>query len=313
MCNFRLRPRIVTRLKPLIHSIVAGVHKLVRNVLRMDRQFPNRFWMTPDQQLGFQDFSYRRAYVYPPRLQDEYVVVIPLAGEIHVHEDGRPLRVNPGEVLIGNSRHWRGSNYGEEGCCHGLTLIASRRFVQSLMLGLGEQQYKGSIVPVFSGVWRTDGICPVAEDVLSELANGRRFGRDYLLELRGREILLRCIRLWPNTRPLSLTRLDRVLSRRHYVSALDHMQSCGKAEFSVVALSRSLGLSPEEFTRLFRKSTGTTPLNTYNRLLIDRATRLFQSGVDSVKEVAATLQFDSVSHFSSLYKKLAGRSPTAAY
>jgi AraC family transcriptional regulator len=70
------------------------------------------------------------------------------------------------------------------------------------------------------------------------------------------------------------------------------------------------GASCEEFTRLFRKSTTTTPLSTYNRLLIDRANDLLQAGANSVKEVTATLHFDSVSHFSSLYKKLTGHSPS---
>lgn len=278
----------------------------------MDCQFPNRFWLTPDQQLGFQEFSYSRHYVYPPRLQDEYVVVIPLAGEIRVYEGDQAERVTPGEVLVGNSRHWRGSSYGEKQNCHGLTLIASRRFVQSLMATLGRDEYQGSVVPVFPGVSQTASILRVAEDVLAELANGQ-FGRDHLLELLARETMLRCIRSWPGTYPLAVTRLDRVLSRRHYVSALDYMQGCGKSDFSVLALCHSLGLSAEEFTRLFRKSTGTTPLSTYNRLLIDRADKLFQSGANSVKEVAAVLQFESVSHFSSLYKKVAGRSPTAAH
>lgn len=39
-----------------------------------------------------------------------------------------------------------------------------------------------------------------------------------------------------------------------------------------------------------------------NRLLIDRAGRLLQSGANSVKEVASILQLESVSLFSSLYE-----------
>lgn len=273
----------------------------------MNPSLPNRFWLTPEQQLGFQEFSYRTSYTYPARLQDEYVVVIPLSGEIRVHEAGRTEIVTPGRVLIGNSRQRRSSSYG---ATNGLTLIATRRLVQSLMAALGRPEFQGPIVPVFPGVLDIPGISRTAEDILSELVGGQS-GRDYLLDLLAREALLRCMRSWPSTYSRSLTRLDRVLSRRHYVSALDYMQTCGKSEFSVVRMSSQLGVSPEEFTRLFRMSTGTTPLRTYNRLLIDRANSLFQNGAGSVKEVASILQFESVSHFSSLYKKLTGHAPTA--
>lgn len=256
----------------------------------MDRQFPNRFWLTPDQQLGLQEFRYRRSYIYPRRLQDEYVLVIPMSGEIRVQEGDRPEHVTPGDVLVGNSYHWRASSYGVNDWCHGLTLIASRRFVQSLMAALGHPECSGFVAPVFPGVARIPGIIRAAEDILSEL-DSRRCGRDYLLELLAREMLVRQLRSLPGASARTLPHVERVLSRRHYVSALEYMQECRKSEFSVVGLSHRLGLSSEEFTRLFHRSTGITPLSTYNRLLIGRANELFQSGAGSVKEVAAILEF----------------------
>lgn len=271
---------------------------------------PNRFWLTPEQQLGFQEFRYQRSYRYPERLQDEYVIVLPLSGEVCVREGGRVEEVRPGQVLIGNSRQWRASRYGSDGGCTGLTLIASRRFVQSVMVALGSPEFQGRLIPVFPGVLRIPGVTRAAEDICGELVAGVA-GRDYLLDLLAREVLIRCLRAWPSVFPQSPSSVDRVLSRRHYVSALDYMQTCGKADFSIAQMTGHLGVSPEEFTRLFRASTGTTPLRMYNLLLIDRANALFRNGTGTVKEVAGLLKFQSLSHFSSLYKKLTGRSPAA--
>jgi AraC-like DNA-binding protein len=277
----------------------------------MDYTAPNHFWFTPDQRLGFQHFHYERRHVYPARVQDEYVIVICVAGTIEVSEGSRVERLFPGEVLIGNSRQWRASRYGGTGNCKGLTLIASRRSVQALLCELGDSRFQNSVVPVFPGTYKLHGVLRIAEDVLMELESNHA-GRAQVLELLASEVLIRSIRSWPEIRIEELASTDRVLARRHYVSALDYMQSHGKIDFSMQGLSAAIGLSIGEFTRLFRSSTGTTPLATYNRLLIDRALVALQNGVGSIKEVAYALQFDSASHFSSLFKKVTGRSPSEA-
>ena len=269
----------------------------------------NQFWFTPDQRLGFQHFRYEKRHVYPPRVQDEYVVVACLAGQVTVTEDDRVEKLQPGEVLIGNSRQWRGSSYGAGGPCEGLTLIVDRRSVQALVRELGDQRFREAVVPVFPGTHQLPCLTRIVEDVLAEL-QGSDAGRTQVLQLLANELLIRSIRSWPRLCAEQLASTDRVLTRRHYVLALDYMQCHGKSDFSMQALSSAVGLSVAEFTRLFRRATGTTPLATYNRLLIDNAVIALQNGVASIKEIAGELQFDSVSHFSSLFRKLTGHSPS---
>jgi AraC-like DNA-binding protein len=269
---------------------------------------PNFFWFTRGQELGFQQFRYERSFVYPLRLQDEYVIVLCFDGEIHVQEENRVERLRPGDVLIGNSRQWRTSRYGFGGPCQGLSLVVSRTLMTAALRDLGGHSYEDSVVPVLEGV-RRPGLTRIAEDVLSELY-GSAAGRTEMLEALGREILIRTLRAWQSVSLVRSGTPCRVLTRRHYVAALDYMQSHGKSEFSVQKMCESVGISAPEFTRLFRTSTGNTPLATYNRLLVRRAETALAGGAGSVKEVAYSLGFDSMSHFAVLFRKLTGRSPS---
>lgn len=277
----------------------------------MEPLSPNYFWFTPDQRLGFQRFKHQRQHIYPLRLQDEYVIVLCMDGRVTVAEGDRVEQLFPGEVLIGNCRQWRTSRYGEKEPCEGLTLIASRRALQSALGYLGDDRFEKSIVPVLPGTVKVPGLLRIAEDVLAELA-GSQVGRSRLLEMLAEQLLVQSLRCWPVVEVQQLDATDRVLSRRHFVAALDYMQACAKSEFTLQGLCEHVGLSVAEFTRLFRRSSGRTPLATYNRLTIGRAVEAFRDGADSVKEVAYGLGFESPSHFTSLFRKVTGLSPSQA-
>jgi AraC-like DNA-binding protein len=275
----------------------------------MQQLTPNSFWFTPDQRLGFQRFRHKQQHVYPSRLQDEYVIVICMAGRVTVAEGNRIEQLHPGEVLVGNSRQWRTSRYGEKETCEGLSLIASRRALQSAMRHLGDDRFEKSIVPILPGTVKVPGLSRIAEDILAEL-DASQAGRSRILEILAEQLLVRSLRSWPVVEVQRLDGTDRVLSRRHFVAGLDYMQARGKNEFTLQGLCENVGLSVAEFTRLFRRCTASTPLATYNRLLIGRAVEAFREGADSVKEVAYVLGFESPSHFTSLFRKVTGLSPS---
>jgi AraC-like DNA-binding protein len=277
----------------------------------MEQLTPNYFWYTPDQHLGFQRFKYKRQHVYPSRLQDEYVIVLCMAGRITVSEGDRVEHLLPSDMLIGNSRQWRSSRYGEKEPCEGLSLIASRRALQSALRHMGDDRFEKSIVPVLPGTIRVPGLSRIGEDVLAEL-EGAQAGRSRILEILAEQLLVLSLRSWPLVEVQRLGGTERILSRRHFVAALDYMQARGKNEFTLSGLCKHIGLSIAEFTRLFRRCTGSTPLATYNRLLIRHAVEAFREGADSVKEVAYVLGFDSPSHFTSLFRKVTGLSPSQA-
>ncbi len=258
----------------------------------------NLFWMNERQNLGFQHFLHRKRVEYPLRLQDEYVIVYCMHGQIKVTESSRLHVLEEGDLLVGNSLRWRTSEYATNGPCEGLSLIVSPK-----LLGDGDK-----VLPEFEGTRPARHLRRLVEESIQELASNQS-GKHELLDALGREFLVRALRLWPSGSRQRPSLRQRLLSRRHFVGALDFMQSCGKSEFSLDRLSHRIGLAPADFSRLFRASTGQTPLRVYNNLLISQAEEALVHA-DSIKEVVYKLGFQSPSHFTALYRKVKGRAPS---
>jgi len=257
-------------------------------------EISNFFWTNERQTLGFQHFLHRRKVEYPARLQDEYVFVFCLHGRISVNESGETRVLNEGELLIGNSLRWRSSEYGASGPCEGLTLIVSPKLLPE--------------TPIFAGKCEARHLRRLVEDVLVEMASHQQ-GKQELLDALSKEFLVRTLRLFAShNRPESSPK-QRLLSRRHYVGALDYMQTCPKNDFSLENLTHRIGMAPADFSRLFRLSTGETPLRVYNQLLITQAEEALLTA-SSIKEVVYQFGFQSPSHFTALYRKVRGFAPS---
>lgn len=73
----------------------------------------------------------------------------------------------------------------------------------------------------------------------------------------------------------------------------------------------ALGMSYAHFRRVFKQQTGFSPYQYHLQLRVHRARELLRSTNLSVKEIAASLNFESPYHFSRMFKKkTAGMSPT---
>lgn len=80
--------------------------------------------------------------------------------------------------------------------------------------------------------------------------------------------------------------------------------------FSLDTLSKRAGLNPKYFCRVFKESTGKSPIDYINRLKIDHACLLISQG-QSVTETAMQSGFSDMCYFSKVFKKHRGVSPSA--
>ena len=80
--------------------------------------------------------------------------------------------------------------------------------------------------------------------------------------------------------------------------------------FSLDALSKRAGLNPKYFCRVFKESTGKTPIDYINHLKTDHACLLISQGA-SVTEAAIQSGFSDMCYFSKVFKKHRGVSPLA--
>lgn len=76
-------------------------------------------------------------------------------------------------------------------------------------------------------------------------------------------------------------------------------------------VAKQAAFSPRQFARVFKQDTGLTFKDWRARFLIQQSIKLLQEG-RSVTDVANQLNFSSASAFIAVYKKLLGRTPTAA-
>ncbi|MBN2212094.1 MAG: helix-turn-helix transcriptional regulator [Sedimentisphaerales bacterium] len=75
-------------------------------------------------------------------------------------------------------------------------------------------------------------------------------------------------------------------------------------------LAASLGLSMTHFYRVFREHTGLTPYQYHQELRIERAKQMLHGTAMNVREIAASLAFESPFHFSHVFKRKTGVSPS---
>lgn len=82
------------------------------------------------------------------------------------------------------------------------------------------------------------------------------------------------------------------------------------SDHSVEELAEKVGLSPSHFCRSFKQATGISPYQYVLQARVDRAKSMLAAGVNSVSEIALVLGFSSQSHFSDVFRKQVGMSPT---
>lgn len=93
--------------------------------------------------------------------------------------------------------------------------------------------------------------------------------------------------------------------------AIDYMQTFYSANISIHDICREINVSPFHFIRSFKKKTGLTPHQYLLNVRIQKAQELLKSGQYSVSETAELCGFVSLPHFSNIFKKITGRSPSA--
>jgi AraC family transcriptional regulator len=71
-----------------------------------------------------------------------------------------------------------------------------------------------------------------------------------------------------------------------------------------------VGMSPHYFAQLFRQSTGQSPHQYMLAQRIERAKRLLRNRRLSALDVAVLLGFADASHFSKVFRRIVGSTPT---
>ncbi|MBC7928045.1 MAG: helix-turn-helix transcriptional regulator [Bryobacteraceae bacterium] len=267
------------------------------------------FQMVAAGELGLQLFRYTTAQFFPERRLPEYAVVCCFTGRIQVWENKVRTTLEPGEILIANPSVLRGSRYlpGDCGACEGATAVVSPRFMKQLLAEL--RLASPDSTAILLGKVKDLQITTALQQATMRFRESRH-GMDSFLEGYLRHMLVEV--LWHWTADSIIVRPDRIehlLSRRHFVGAVEYMNRCAKWQFGVEDLCEEIGISVPHFRRLLHASAERSPLDLYNHVLIRRAENLL-TGVHGVKQVAFELGFPSPSQFCKVFRRVNGCSPS---
>ncbi len=110
---------------------------------------------------------------------------------------------------------------------------------------------------------------------------------------------------------LSESPFTTVAPRRRLKRVLDYIHENYTADIQLAELADEAGLSAFHFSRVFKEATGMSPRQYVIKLRMDEACRLLKKSSLDVLEISSRVGYESVSHFSSLFKRHMGISPAA--
>ncbi len=100
------------------------------------------------------------------------------------------------------------------------------------------------------------------------------------------------------------------LPQSRIVRAMEHVRSRFRERIATARLSRLAGMSRAHFIRTFKKAYGDTPVSLQHKLRIEAAKTLLASTELACGEVASMVGYSDPYHFSKMFKKYAGFSPS---
>ena len=93
-------------------------------------------------------------------------------------------------------------------------------------------------------------------------------------------------------------------------AALGYIDSHYKDKFSLQAIAGELFVNGSYLLRVFKKHTGFTPLAYHNHVRCERAKELLVSTGQCVTDIGEAVGFVSPAHFSHVFRKAEGCTPT---
>ena len=136
------------------------------------------------------------------------------------------------------------------------------------------------------------------------------FGEICPLIIENIETLL-VIQLLRDSLPNSLINCRGKFTDNDYVSkAIEYMNEYYNSNITIAEICKNIYLSPCHFQRIFKKQMDQTPYNYLMELRVSKAKEKLLKYDISIEEIARMCGFVSTAHFSSVFKRMEGVSPT---
>lgn len=105
--------------------------------------------------------------------------------------------------------------------------------------------------------------------------------------------------------------INKVIQGDIIQEAISYMRKNIDKKLTLEDIANSVQYSPSHFGQIFQKKSGHTPLNYFNQLKIQKACQFLDFSNMKIKEIADCLGFYDQYHFSKVFFKLIGETPSA--
>lgn len=178
------------------------------------------------------------------------------------------------------------------------------RFAQSeLGLLLDPQQFRD--LPLFSD----PDLC-AAGVMLRDALEDDSLTSGVMFEALSRVLLVKLLQRYGQRRAEDAD-LSARFTAQHYNRVLTHIRAHLDRTITVEHLSREAGMSPSHFSRVFKETLGTTPMQYVMAYRIEQAMKMMADPLRPLGDIALACGFADRAHFSRSFKQVTGRTPRA--
>ena len=253
--------------------------------------FKPRFFVEGENQFDCYHFVIPRVEV-PPFFAD--------SKEIRIHKNS-VLPTNPGQRLKATPNELDGGSNDIKFIC---MFIDSRKLKEFAK----EAFNKADLLFYNDTCYISNSLLNLVSKFETEFCN-KQFGSRFILDSLSTEISINLIRELKTNMP-NFPGLRKYTARKEINTAIDFLWENDSIEFSLDTLCNIANLSPFYFERLFKEHTGKSPYEYYMDIKISKSLNYLKSKRYSITEVGFILGFSSHSHFSSVFKKRVGLTPS---
>ncbi|WP_299831341.1 AraC family transcriptional regulator [uncultured Roseobacter sp.] len=180
--------------------------------------------------------------------------------------------------------------------------VKVERFAQTEMgLLLHVQQFRD--LPQFS-----DADLCAAGVMLRDALEKDDMSSGVMFEAMSRVLLVKLLQRYGKRRPEEVALTARFTSA-HYNRVLAMIRDRLDQSISVDDLAREAGMSPSHFSRVFKETLGSTPMQYVLAYRVEQAIRMMAEPTRALGDIALTCGFADQAHFSRSFKQVTGQTP----
>ena len=272
-----------------------------------------------DLKIDVDNFNPKMLYTFTEKYNDKSTItyhchdflsiIYILTGTCTYNISGVPHKVKKGDLLVFNPNVYHGKVLTEGSEIYEFQLGFENFHIRGL---LPNHFIEDNVSPIINVANYESELLKFCSDVLSEQRKNQ-----LSLELALKALGMKLLSILFNATYESSTLKEKgILNLENYDkttivnTVLEFINDNYMYNLSLDAISQNMYLSPVYISKIFKESTGDSPINYLIKLRLSKAKELLETGDQPVNKVSMAVGYADVYHFSKLFKKYYGCPPS---